>query len=122
MKKALVALAAIGLMAFSCDRGVSLTPCGEVFATKGELEIIVKHVADYAEQPKCSRDIIVACANQSVVNELSKTADAVAASLDRAEAVCMTEPNTTLVTVEAARSLLLSLTNTYANEIARVVQ
>lgn len=51
-----------GCVLFS-DLGVELTRCGEVYAMKGEYNILLDKVVLFADQPFCTETILVGCSN-----------------------------------------------------------
>ena len=88
-----------------------LTPEQRVFAIKSEYDIVLGTVVEYAEQPACTTDIVVACSDPEIVAKALEFAEDTKEGLDEAEAaVRAVEGEGSEAYVSFARAALSRLT------------
>jgi hypothetical protein len=99
------------LVAFTVGCADNLTPQQQVFATKSQYDIALGQVLTYAELPRCTTDLAVACSNGEIVSKANRFAKDTKDGLDEAEAAVRTiEGEGAEAYVAFARAALARLT------------
>ena len=73
------------LLVVACTASMDLTPQQRVFAIKSEYDIALGQVVEYAELPRCTAAIVVACSDQEVVEKALDFAEDTKEGLNEAE-------------------------------------
>jgi len=101
---------------WGCDKlvapeGVVLTPSQQVYSLKGQFEALLKPLAAYEAQPRCTPVIVVACSDTVLVAKIREILPGVQVSLDQAEAIVRADPTAIppSATIQAVRSGLATL-------------